>query len=448
MVFQITEYNNSNIDEQTYGKLIYQLNILATPNVYYKVETSVIIDCASFLSYKQAHIIPDELIEGILKQLNERQIIEADFFLSFYKDCLIELNPITVRITNTNVRNAITAIFERWFDGKPYARRKIQHLNDQDTYPAILIQPHRTQELSMITRHPCTGQLMHGGDGIGLVHCSKPVLDEIEENAIALIDRLLNQPCKIIYTRDADNRSITIRRVEPYPMTADARILYVLSKHDYDEEHTEDLLYLIQPEDIASVCGTKYTLTSNMQFSGMDASMSYATIGKAVFPWTNPETITDSYSYILLSAEFTAEDIRLLKKCRGAIFAYGGITSHGPSICRGLGIKCITGSSELLIDSNSKRASVIINNHNVGTPTYQEIKEGDRICIAGNKWSLNGEIIIDDRYIPASSREVRQKLGSMLKPYTNENVLKKITVAKQIHIAKLIKTMKEVGWKV
>lgn len=450
MISHISHPYSSQIEERMYGKLIYQLSLLSMQNDYYRIETSLIIDCSTFLSYKQSMDLPEGIVQEIVIQLEMLKMVEVDLYPSFYEDCLIDPHPITIRVTNTNVRNAITAIYDRWFDGKAYVQRKTRHLKEQDTYPAVLIQPHCAHELSMITRHPRTGKLMHGNDGAGLVHCSKPNLEDIEEKTIASLDMLINKPVKVYYYKEAIKgiNSLTIRRVESYPMTADARINYLFSKVDLNDKAVEDFLCVIQPEDIATICAGKNALTATEQFIGLDAAPGPAIKGKAVFPWTELSSIP--VCPIFLSTDSSPEDIELLKKCHGAIFSRGGMTSHGAVFCRGMRVKCITAAYDLIVNFHTKRAFVkIYKNTDPSTiPEYKEIKERDSICISGNKWALGGEIMPSEQFVPSSSWEVRQKIGSLLKPYTNEGILRNIPIEKQLHIATLIRALKGTGWKI
>lgn len=447
MILENTDQYSQKIEERKYGKLISRLRLLQKTNDLYKAEKSIVISSDCFSYYRQTNSPSEELVDTTYEELKELKIGEADFFQSYHENCLVDTNPITIRVTKTNIRNALTAIYERWFDGKAYAQRKIRHLEDKDTYPAILIQPHQSQEFTMITRHPQTGKLMRRDDGRGIVHCSSPILNEDEEKAIEEIDLLLDTPCKIYYYRDKENGILIVRRVETYPMTADARILYNISKYDEKDPHTEQLLCRIDPDDISALSFERFMLAgSELQFIGLYAPTSYATKGQAVFPWTSSKKLTDTQAYVFLSNEMHPEDLELLKMCQGAIFSSGGLSSHGPSVCRGLGINYILGCDDLVVDRDSRHAYAILDFDESVTQKVQEIMEGDLICMVERKWSLGGEIIPNDQYVPKSSEEVRQKLRGFLKPFTEEEEMKKLPVNTQIHIAKLIHSMKELGW--
>ena len=445
MVSLINGLEDHHVEEHSYGLLIHQLYLLSSSNACYRIEPSIIIDNSHFLFYKQTSMLQEDLVEEILGLLDGLQITEVDIFPSFYKDCMISSNPIKIRVSHINLQNAITNIYNRWYDGKSYAQRIVRHLEESETYPAILIQPHRNQELTMITRHPRTGSLMRGSDGRGLVHCSKPIMDEIEENTVEVIDSLIDQPVKIYYAKETQD-CIVIRRVEYYPMTADARVNYAFSKYGNHYEYLGKMINCIQPEDIVTIYTHEYELTVRDQFSGLDVSPGHAVKGTAVFPWTDPERIT-GFS-IFMAKEAGPEDISVLKKCCGAVFSRGGMTSHAAVVCRKLKIRCICSSWDLWLDDDAKRAFVNKSSQSSESDSfgYQEIREGDPICIAGNKWALGGEILIIPLKKSRLSMENIQKLGGLLKQFANEHVIMTFSQNDQLHIAKLIRALKDTGW--
>lgn len=454
MISPISSLTNSPIEERTHGKMIYQLSLLSVPNDYYRIETSYVIDRAAFLSYKRASILPEGLVERIVEQLNKLQIVEADFYSNpeeFYSEYYpFDIELFTIRVTNTNVRNTITTIYNRWFDGSSYATRRIFHKEEYDTYPVILIQPHCREELSVVTRHPDTGRLLRGNDAIGLRQCSKRVLNELDEEAIAFMDRLCNKPLEIKYYRDNENNKIIIRRVNTYTLSSEAKILYVLSKCESANNVADDLLCFIWPGDVYNACSTRFKLTANVQYQAKQTTLSspnYSAVkGKAVFPWSNPETV-DAPS-IFLATDTDYDSIRVLEKCCGAVFANrtwsnGGDIWHRGHVCNALRIMGIDGASNLVIDCDAKRAFAKRDDIASNQAEYQEIKEGDTICIVGRKWSLGGDIIPIEQ--PLKMREI---LGNLLKPYTDKHKLKTLSPEKQQHFSQLIQTLKETGWNI
>ena len=82
-------------------------------------------------------------------------------------------NPIIVKNSHSNIKNAINKLYERWFDGKPYSYRIAHQLNQKETYPSIYVQSQTNAKIhSLITRHPVSGKLMLNEEWRNIVHCS------------------------------------------------------------------------------------------------------------------------------------------------------------------------------------------------------------------------------------------------------------------------------------
>ena len=87
-------------------------------------------------------------------------------------------------------------------------------------------------------------------------------------------------------------------------------------------------------------------------------------------------------STILVRVETSPEDIHGMHAAKGILTARGGMTSHAAVVARGMGRPCVSGSSEIEIDYESKLFKA--NN--------KEIKEGDLITIDGS----TGRIIVGE----------------------------------------------------
>ena len=107
--------------------------------------------------------------------------------------------------------------------------------------------------------------------------------------------------------------------------------------------------------------------------SGLPASPGAAS-GKVVFSADEAERLNEmKQDTILVRVETSPEDIHGMHAARGILTARGGMTSHAAVVARGMGRPCVSGSSEITIDYESKlfKAGDI------------EIKEGDIITIDG-----------------------------------------------------------------
>ncbi len=414
------------------GRLAYDLNSISRAQSCFKVEASIVISTESFEEYRQNRILPDKLVDDTVCLLDQFQMESVMLYPSFYEDCLVEDRPIKLRVSTVNIRNAVTAIYERWSDAKPYAQRKIRNLIDADTYPAILIQPSIKQELTTITRHPSTGELMHGDAGQYLVHCSDVILDSAAEEMIRVIDSLTDLPVKIYYTNDSKTGGFIIRRINEFPLTTQVKLNHVLAKLQSNSITPEKAILLINPEDIASETIMMYQLTACRKYKGLRTDKGQAQ-GPACFPWS--ESVPEGA--ILLCKEVSLEDIPIMKKCGGCVTCHGGIYSHAAEVFRGMGKPCIIKSRDLVIDNVNKKAY---------TSDNDEIHEGDNICLLDDQWTHGGELLPGSEYKAVCSRETLKKLNDVLIPFTNVDRLDLLPLKEQFHISLLIKTMKGIGF--
>ena len=431
MVFSLPIKNAYQTDIKKVGKTIQELNTIATNSDFVTIESSVVLDTDCFESYVNTRILSDQIVRSCIEYCEKCGFTEVDMYLSVYKDCLINVTPISVSVSFSKIYNAIVSLYERWFDAKPASKRIVLRIDPSETYPSILIQPHREVELTTVTRHPGTGKLFRDEDGKYLVHCSKPKLTKAEERMIKAVDAIIGPPRKIVYVQNTDGIYV-IRRTIEYPMTAEARIYQVLDKYENGSISNLKAITLIKPDWIAKIIGHSYDLNAKNQYEGMAAGEIKIAVGKAVFRWSNASSIIGNS--IFLADELEPDDIVLLGKCVGAVFSRGGMTSHGATACRGLGIACITCSSDLIINRENQKSFIAMG---------EEIHEGDRICIADSKWSVGGEIIIDDIYKSACSDKMMGKFRKLILPYYNSQETKKLPIELQFHISDLLRTLKK-----
>lgn len=417
-------------DESSYGKLICSLCSLSADKAEYHIEPSIIIDNEEFAIFIRTQVIPDNDIKRIIELVQMLNMKQLAIYPSFYKDCLVNPEPIIANATPENLQNAFSTLYKRWSSEKSYVQRKIQHIADSDTYPALLIQSNRFVEQKTITRHPRSGKVLEIGDGAGIVHCSK-VVQDIEANMIRAIDDQECSPKRIVYINDCN--SITIRRLEDYSLTSEANSYYLLSKYENGTFSIEETLYRLSPDFISRNVNS-FELSESIQYRGLQTTPRSIAEGTACFPWTPLSSLTGES--IFLALEASPEDVDAIKKCRAAVFSRGGMTSHGAVICRALSIPCISGSRDLVIDWNNNRAYTI---------DMREIHEGDKICILSGRWTLGGNVMPTVQYSTSCTSGTLKKLKKLLLPYREEKNLMKLPLDLQFHISKLMKAMNGIG---
>ena len=133
--------------------------------------------------------------------------------------------------------------------------------------------------------------------------------------------------------------------------------------------------------------------------SGLPASPGAAS-GKVVFSADEAERLNEmKQDTILVRVETSPEDIHGMHAARGILTARGGMTSHAAVVARGMGRPCVSGSSEITIDYESKlfKAGDI------------EIKEGDIITIDGG----SGKVMLG--YVPTVKPDISGDFSIIMK---------------------------------
>ena len=105
-----------------------------------------------------------------------------------------------------------------------------------------------------------------------------------------------------------------------------------------------------------------------------------AAVGRAVFCAEDAEAwAAKGEKVILIRNETSPEDIGGMHASQGVITARGGMTSHAAVVARGMGTPCVSGSTDITIDYNSKTMT---------TKSGSCIKEGDWVSLDGGKGQI------------------------------------------------------------
>lgn len=421
-----------------YGETIFRLSQAAHKIPFENISDTIILSSDCFKSYIQDRCIDPALIIDCvnqLKSINIEENMDITVSISVYKVCNINSDSITTKANYIGIKNAITSIYERWFDGKPYSYRIAHKMPKEDTYPSIYIQPcFQTELYSMITRQPSSGELMSNVTLWNLVHCTCPLQGENERNLVSAIDTIFPLPQKIYFYYDQSSKDIIITSLGNYPMTKNAYIGCLIEKHRNKLIDDKCLIEHINESDIIKFEG--YTLSSQHIYKGFGISPGYAN-GKAIFYFSDFKKLLqdDDSDYIFFGIESSYEDIDILKKCKGAIFTRGGMTSHAGVICRGLRVPAIS-YSKIKFDKVN----------NMVITDAETIKEGDEICISSheNCWSKNGRF--ENLYKPHLNDHPLLYILDIMKRFRNEASFSCCSIDFQCHFATIIRALKKAGY--
>ncbi|MDC0436409.1 pyruvate, phosphate dikinase, partial [Candidatus Pelagibacter sp.] len=136
----------------------------------------------------------------------------------------------------------------------------------------------------------------------------------------------------------------------------------------------------------------------NVIASGLPASPGAAS-GKVVFYSEEAERLNDMMQdTILVRVETSPEDIHGMHAAKGILTARGGMTSHAAVVARGMGRPCVSGSSEIDINYETKTFKT----------SSIEVKEGDIITIDGS----TGRIILGE--VPTVKPEISGDFSKLM----------------------------------
>ncbi len=147
----------------------------------------------------------------------------------------------------------------------------------------------------------------------------------------------------------------------------------------------KEAILRIDPNSLDTLLHPTLDEKSNLKViaKGLPASPGAAS-GKVVFTSNEAERLNGiMQDTILVRIETSPEDIHGMHAAKGILTARGGMTSHAAVVARGMGRPCVSGSSEIDINYESKTFKT----------SDLEIKEGDTITIDGSTGRIiQGEV--------------------------------------------------------
>ncbi len=243
------------------------------------------------------------------------------------------------------------------------------------------------------TRNPSTGEnklygeyLLNaqGEDVVAGIRTPKPI-DELKNEMPEIYDELLKiKDILEHHYRDMQDFEFTIEKRKLWMLqtrtgkrTAQAavKIAVDMVKEGLIDEKTAVLR--IEPKQLDQLLHPTFDPEEEKKFEviakGLPASPGAAT-GKVVFDAdTAEEWAEKGEKVILVRIETSPEDIGGMAVSQGILTARGGMTSHAAVVARGMGIPCVAGAGDIVVDYEKKE-------FRVGNTV---VKQGDWISING-----------------------------------------------------------------
>lgn len=425
-------------DARQYGEDLYKLSQISHNSIYCGVIDTIALSPNIFQNYLNKRYIDSNIVDECIKNLKKLDYSNKIIIkISTYKDCNMNTSPLVIQTTHSNITNALSNCFERWFDGKPYAYRRAHKMANEETYPIIYIQPFVNDNIyTMITRNSINGKLITQTDYNTNIHCTIKHFDKLEQLIITEIDRIIAVPQKVHFFYGRSNDKAKIVHIENYPMKRNAYLSCLVEKHKNHAISDEVLIEKINPSDIISFDG--YKLTANNIYRGLGNGLGVV-MGKIAFRSSNWDDIAyhhSNQSYVFAANDYDHEDRTYLRYCKAAIFKLGGITSHGMVAMRGLGKTAIV-DNDIYIDEINKQLN--INN--------ETIEDGDTVCLFGvtGEWAKNGSSI--PSYRANIGNNPINYIIEALESIKNKN-LANYPLEFQMHFGNVTRSIKTLGYKI
>src|SRR5210317_1505913 len=172
-----------------------------------------------------------------------------------------------------------------------------------------------------------------------------------------------------------ENKKLWILQTRSGKRTAEAAIKIAVDMTKEKLISKKEALLRIDPNSLDTLLHPTLDKTVGKKIiaKGLPASPGAAS-GKVVFTAEEAERLNGMMqNTILVRVETSPEDIHGMHAAKGILTARGGMTSHAAVVARGMGRPCVSGSSEITIDYESKQFKA----------GEEIIKEGDIITIDG-----------------------------------------------------------------
>lgn len=372
----------------------------------------------------------NEILQIVKKKLDSFVDIRASFEtpLSGYPEC--------IRIHNgpRSIKRAIRNIFSAWSDEKFLAFRIVHDISSPVAFPALLIQNHVRNEMSMVSREPVTGARITSSDIDANVDISIKSYKSIYNSFFMRIERFAGFPVHIIFT---ETPNLQVCRVEKDEITANGW-LHALSSMK-SEGILDDIqcLRLIEPDMIMQYSGIRVNTDTGQVIvvsNALSASPGHAT-GK-VHLLTDPLP-GDGPPLILVCREVSPEDLDHIDACVGGLSARGGMTSHLAVILRGMGKPGVVGASDLSITKKGVQVQTI----DIPRDAYVYVDGNTgRFAFSNEPFQFDPEYQTDTNVVFLSS-----VLADILKQTSNRKHFSSLSIKDQTHIAELLSALNKIG---
>ena len=216
----------------------------------------------------------------------------------------------------------------------------------------------------------------------------KEVMPEVYDQFVKICNTLEN------HYRDMQDMEFTIEDRKLYMLqtrngkrTAAAALKIACDLVDEGMISEKDAVLMIDPRNLDTLLHPQFdgeVLKKAEPIGKALAASPGAACGKVVFNAEDAKAWADrGEKVILVRLETSPEDIEGMKASQGILTVRGGMTSHAAVVARGMGICCVSGCSEIIMDEDNKKFEL----------AGKTFREGDEISIDGSTGNIYDGII-------------------------------------------------------
>lgn len=429
----ITELNSINLSYPSiYGNEIIWLKTASDHGL--KIIDSIIIPNTLFEDYYSSNQIDDCIINDLIKLIkNKFNYTSITLRVSSFSNDIGILTNIKTYTDFNQLKITIQSIYQSWSDVKSRAYRTTYHIKNEDSYPALIIQPYFNNLYSLVTRCPRTG-LPTNQENISNIHNKINKFEYYYKYIVNKIELITKKPSKIFFIEETN--SISIVGIKKERMSDHA--IWVSLNDLLTKNYIDELYFLeeINPNMISRFNHIDIDLEKNsggLVLKGINASPGQSE-GKLIFPDTKIKSLSEDERYIFCCnyIESVTHDIPLFKSI-GAISSDGGRTSHLAVICRGLRIPAVVGIDNIKILEKNKK---IIINDKFFTEYCHLLVNGSTGKVFISNIPL--KLIFKEKFEQTSSIEELKRLAIILEKYnSNFEIFSNLPLDKQWHLSEL-----------
>ncbi len=186
---------------------------------------TVVLGTEAFRYFLEHRCLPEEQIVRTIELCTSLSFDGKPLFFVWHSslgDSPGLLEATKVPIDPTTFKGHIEMLYGSWLHGKARNLRIARNISDQESFPAVFIQPFFENVVSLCTRVPKTGDPTDSGNWEGNIHNSVERYDPCFTDCLIRVERCLGFPQKVFLVNEG-NRPICSVTEQPMTNTIRAR---------------------------------------------------------------------------------------------------------------------------------------------------------------------------------------------------------------------------------